>query len=125
MTYSKPRLAVIACVTALAFFAAHADTAEGAWQPEPLVAAKSRAAVQAELIEFRKARVDPWSTRFDLFKHARSERTRDEVRAEAHNSRGHIRAFTGEDSGSADLAGGNAHRGDRGAETVAGFGASD
>ena len=110
MKVSKLLLATVASAAALASAGAYADTAEGSYLPEPLVAAKSRAAVQAELGAFKQARVNPWSTSYDQLKHARSERSRDEVRAEVLRSRQQIDAFTGEDSGSAYLARTNAQQ---------------
>ena len=67
---------------------------------------KSRAEVQADLAQYQQARVNPWSTSYNLFGQAQSQRDRADVRAEAVASvqSGETAALTGEDSGSAYLA---------------------
>ena len=94
-------LATVAAFTSAGAFA-QTLSQEGSFLPEPLVATKTRAQVQAELVDFKKG-ANPWSNSYDQLKNARSERSRDEVRAEAVRAREQIKAFTGEDSGSAFL----------------------
>jgi polyisoprenoid-binding protein YceI len=67
---------------------------------------KSRTEVQAELAQYQKARVNPWSTSYNQFSQSKSLRDRADVRAEAVASvqSGETAALTGEDSGSAYLA---------------------
>ena len=64
----------------------------------------SRAQVQAELQQYRAARVNPWSTSFNPLKGFQSQRSRAEVTAEYIRSRDSVNALTREDSGSAYLA---------------------
>jgi hypothetical protein len=71
----------------------------------PFTAVKSRADVQAELVQFRTG-ANPWSTRYDPFAALPAVKTRAAVQAErvAARDSGEIAAMTGEDSGSTWLA---------------------
>ena len=71
----------------------------------PFVPSLGRAQVQQELAQFQAAGVDPWSRAYDPLKSFRGTATRAEVTAEYLRSRDAGAAFTGEDSGSAFLAG--------------------
>ncbi len=67
---------------------------------------KSRAEVQADLSQFQQARINPWSTSYNVRSQARSVLDRAAVHAEAVaiTRSGEVAALTGEDSGSAYLA---------------------
>jgi hypothetical protein len=67
---------------------------------------KSRADVQADLAQYQKAGVNPWSTSYNVRSQAKSLRDRADVHAEAVavTKSGEVAALTGEDSGSAYLA---------------------
>jgi hypothetical protein len=87
-------------------------------------AARSRADVQAELAQYQKAGVNPWSIRYNQLAAFHSTKTRDEVRAEYLAERNEVAAMNGEDSGSAYLAqaaaaGTHAYRGNNFAGTPA------
>lgn len=71
---------------------------------DPAPSATSRAAVQADQRAFKQAGVNPWSNQYNPLRHASSQRSRDEVRAEYLASRDQVAALTAEDSGSAYLA---------------------
>lgn len=64
----------------------------------------SRDAVQAELVAYKKAGVNPWSTSYNPLRSFRSATTRDAVTADYLAARREVSALTGEDSGSAYLA---------------------
>jgi hypothetical protein len=68
------------------------------------VSAKSRAEVQAELGQFKKAGTSPWSIQYNPLAGYKGEKSRAEVTAQYVASRNQVAAFTGEDSGSAYLA---------------------
>lgn len=65
---------------------------------------KTRAQVQAELLAYKQAGVNPWATSFDQLKGFRSSASRQEVTAAYLADRDAVAAFTSEDSGSAYLA---------------------
>jgi hypothetical protein len=67
---------------------------------------KSRAEVQADLAQYQKARINPWSTSYNVLSQSKSVLDRAAVHAEAVavNKSGEVAALTGEDSGSAYLA---------------------
>jgi len=67
---------------------------------------KSRAEVQADLAQYQKAGVNPWSTSYNVRSQSQSVLDRATVHAEAVavNKSGETAALTGEDSGSAYLA---------------------
>ncbi|MGZ5195896.1 MAG: DUF4148 domain-containing protein [Ramlibacter sp.] len=98
--------AALASVGAQAGQAGEADLSAG---PSGQVAvqaqaARTRADVQAELAQYQKAGVNPWSIRYNQLTGFRSVKTRDEVRAEYMAERNEVAAMNGEDSGSAYLA---------------------
>jgi hypothetical protein len=85
--------------------AAGSALAEGPIEAEaPLVSAKTRAEVQAELLAYRQAGVNPWSISYNPLRSFRSTASREQVVADYLASREQVRAFNGEDSGSAYLA---------------------
>ena len=67
-------------------------------------ATKSRAEVVAELKEYKRAGVNPWSMSYNPLRTFKSTTTRDAVVAEFLGSRDQVAALYGEDSGSAYLA---------------------
>ncbi|MDB5899359.1 MAG: hypothetical protein JWP41_2961 [Ramlibacter sp.] len=70
----------------------------------PFVSSVSRAEVQSQLAEYKKAGVNPWSTSYNPLRSFQSTKTRAQVTAEYRAARDQVAAFTGEDSGSAYLA---------------------
>ena len=70
----------------------------------PFVSSKTRAEVQAELVQFKQAGNSPWSNQHNPLRAFRSEKSRADVTADYLASRSRVAAFTGEDSGSAFLA---------------------
>jgi hypothetical protein len=97
---------------------AHAD--DITIDPVPFVSTKSRAQVQAELREYKRAGVNPWSMSYNPLASFRSTRSRAEVTGEFLANRDHVRALNGEDSGSAYLAAQQAKQADRAATQLAG-----
>jgi hypothetical protein len=118
----------VAAFAALASVGAQAGEADLAAGPSGQVTqaqgARTRADVQAELAQYQKAGVNPWSIRYNQLAAFRSAKTRDEVRAEYLAERNEVAAMNGEDSGSAYLAqaaatGTRAYRGNTFAGTAA------
>jgi hypothetical protein len=97
--------AALASVGAQAGQAGEADLAAGpSGQVTAQSQARTRADVQAELAQYQKAGVNPWSIRYNQLTGFHSVKTRDEVRAEYLAERNEVAAMNGEDSGSAYLA---------------------
>ncbi len=98
----------IIAVAAFAAFAAFAGTAARAdditIDNTPFHSTRTRAEVQAELAQYQKAGVNPWSTRYNPLAQFKSGTTRDEVVAEYKADRDAVAAINGEDSGSAYFA---------------------
>ena len=67
----------------------------------PFASQKSRAEVQAELQQYKRTGINPWSTQYNPLRHAVSQKARANVVAEtrAAVASGEIAAYTGEDSG--------------------------
>lgn len=93
--------------------AAAATFAGGAFaeSPDPsgqfahqVASGKSRAEVVAELQEYKRAGVNPWSMSYNPLRTFKSTTTREAVVAGYLDSREQVNAFNGEDSGSAYLA---------------------
>ena len=92
-------------IAAIAFAAASSAFAEGPIaDTTPFVAAQTRSEVQAELQQYKAARVNPWSTSYNQLRGFQSTTTRAQVTADYLKSRNETAALTGEDSGSAYLA---------------------
>lgn len=70
---------------------------------EPFVSTASRAQVQADLAAYKQAGVNPWSTSYNPLRSFHSATTRSAVVADYLAARNEVRAFNGEDSGSAWL----------------------
>jgi hypothetical protein len=99
------RSSLVIAALSFAAFAAHADDADPSGQFAASAAAQAtRPAVQAQLVQYRQAGVNPWSTSYNPLKSFRSERSRAEVKAEYLASRNEVAAMTREDSGSSYLA---------------------
>ena len=104
MKVSKIALAVLS-LSALTAFADDMDPA-GQFATATAAAPATRAAVQAQYVDYRSAGVNPWSTSYNPLKSFRGEKTRAQVTNEYLSSRDAVAAMTAEDSGSAFLAGG-------------------
>jgi hypothetical protein len=72
--------------------------------PNPFVGSLTRTDVQAQLQQYRAARVNPWSTSYNPLARFQSAKTRAEVTAEFLQARDEVAALNGEDSGSSWLA---------------------
>lgn len=70
----------------------------------PFQSVRTRADVQAELAAYKKNGVNTYSISYNQLSKFKSDRTRDEVRAEYLADRAEVAALTSEDSGSAYLA---------------------
>lgn len=103
MNRSALALAAALSVTAIA---AQAETPDAAGQfATPATATASRAQVEAQFADYRKAGVNPWSISYNPLKGFQAQKTRAQVTGEYLASRNAVSAMTGEDSGSAYLAG--------------------
>ena len=99
---------LIAAALAFAAAGAFAQTpnlygAEGGAQDQ-FVPAKTRAEVQSELAQYKRAGVNPWSTSYNPLRGFQSGQTRADVTADYLRSRSEVAALNGEDSGSFYLA---------------------
>lgn len=65
---------------------------------------RTRAEVQAELAQYKKAGKNPWSMSYNQLTDFRSSKTRAQVVGEYIEARERVAAFTSEDSGSSYLA---------------------
>jgi hypothetical protein len=70
----------------------------------PFQSVRTRADVQSELLSYKKNGVNTYSISYNQLSKFKSDRTRDEVRAEYIADRDEVAALTSEDSGSAYLA---------------------
>jgi hypothetical protein len=68
------------------------------------VSTRSRADVQAELVAYKQAGVNPWSIQYNPLRQFKSTATRAEVTAAYIAARDEVAALHGEDSGSSYLA---------------------
>ncbi len=93
---------------AVAAFAAFASAAARAdditIDPATFQSARSRAEVQAELAQYKRSGVNPWSTSYNPLARFQSTRTRTAVQAEYLAERDQVAAMNAEDSGSTYLA---------------------
>src|SRR5215207_4429851 len=95
-------------ITAIAAFAALASS--GARADDITIdntafqSTRTRAEVQSELAQYKKAGVNPWSISYNQLASFHSARSRDEVQAEYRAARDQVAAMNAEDSGSAYLA---------------------
>jgi hypothetical protein len=70
---------------------------------DDFVSTKTRAQVSAELVAYKQAGVNPWSTQYNPLRAFKSAQSRDQVVGAYIASRDQVAALTGEDSGSAYL----------------------
>ncbi len=98
---SKAILA-IAAAAVLASAAARAD--DITVDNSPFQSTLTRAQVQTQLAQYKKAGVNPWATSYNQLAQFQSTRARADVRAEYIDERDQVAAMTAEDSGSAHLA---------------------
>lgn len=96
-------IASILAITAAAF-AGNALADDITIDTTPFTSTKSRAEVQAELAQYKRAGVNPWSTQYNPLKQFKSAKTREQVVADYVADRDEVAALNGEDSGSAYLA---------------------
>ncbi|MCC2632745.1 MAG: hypothetical protein K0S48_631 [Ramlibacter sp.] len=75
----------------------------------PFVSTRTHAEVQAELVQFRKSGISPWSIQYNPLATFKSSVSSEQVTAEYLASRGEVAAFNGEDSGSSYLSATRAH----------------
>jgi hypothetical protein len=96
----------IASVLAIsaAAFAANAFADDITIDNTPFVGSKTRAEVQADLTQFKRAGTSPWSTQYNQLAKFQSAKSRADVTAEYTAARDEVAALNGEDSGSAYLA---------------------
>lgn len=99
---SKTLLAV-AAFAAVAATGAHADEADASQYVVNFQGSRTRAEVQAELLQYQRAGVNPWSIRYNPLAQFKSAKSRDQVQAEYRAEREAVAAMTAEDSGSAYL----------------------
>jgi len=97
---SKTLLAV-AAFAAIASSAARAD--DITIDTTPFHSTRTRAEVQAELFQYKRAGVNPWSISYNQLAQFKPAKTREQVQAEYRAEREAVAALTGEDSGSAYL----------------------
>lgn len=97
-------------VAAIATFASAASFAEvGEANPagqyaQAVQSVQTREAVRADLVAYKKAGVNHWSTSYNPLNSAQSTNDRSDVRAAYVADRAHVAAITSEDSGSNYLA---------------------
>jgi hypothetical protein len=99
---SKTLLAV-AAFAAVAATGAHADEADASQYAVQFEGTRTRAEVQAELFDYKRAGVNPWSISYNQLAQFKSAKSRDQVQAEYRAERQAVAAMTAEDSGSAYL----------------------
>ena len=98
-------LSIAAAAAATFAGGAVAESPDPSGQFAPQVTSpKSRGEVVAELQEYKRSGVNPWSMSYNPLRTFRSTTTREAVAAEFLGSRDQVAAFNGEDSGSAYLA---------------------
>lgn len=73
-------------------------------ETDSFTSTRSRAEVQAELAQYKKSGVNPWSTSYNQLRGFQSTKSRAEVVGDYLVARNQVAATTGEDSGSAVLA---------------------
>ena len=96
-------IASVLAITA-AVFAGNALADDITIDNTPFVGGKTRAEVQADLSQFKRAGTSPWSTQYNPLAKFQSVKSRADVVAEFAAARHEVAALNGEDSGSAYLA---------------------
>jgi hypothetical protein len=97
------KLALSSLVIAAAF-AGNAFAESPTIVNDSFTSTQSRADVQAQLVAYRQAGVNPWSTWYNPLRSFQSSTSRDAVVADYLASREQVSALNGEDSGSMYLA---------------------
>jgi hypothetical protein len=100
-TMNSKTLLAVAAFAAIASSAARAD--DITIDTTPFHSTRTRAEVQAELFQYKKAGVNPWSISYNQLSQFKSAKTREQVQAEYRAEREAVAAMTAEDSGSAYL----------------------
>lgn len=98
------RLILAAATLATAAFGALADEADDSQFAVQFSGTRTRAEAQADLAQYKKTGVNPWSTSYNPLANFRSGKTRAQVQGEYVANRAAINALNSEDSGSAYLA---------------------
>ena len=98
------RTIATAVVLAASAFASAAYADDITVDNTPFVSSRTRADVQASLVQFKTAGTSPWSMQYNPLRTFKSGTTRAEVTAQYLNSRDQVAALNSEDSGSAYLA---------------------
>ncbi|MCG2594467.1 DUF4148 domain-containing protein [Ramlibacter sp. XY19] len=99
------KLTTTALVLAAAFAgSAFAESPNAGVGRDTFSGARTRADVQAELVAYKQAGVNPWSTQYNPLRSFKSATTRADVTADYLASRAEVAALNSEDSGSAYLA---------------------
>ena len=96
-------IASIHAITAAAF-AGQAFAESPTVLKDDFVSTASRAQVNAELVAYKKAGVNPWSTQYNPLRAFKSDTSRAQVTAAYVAARDEVAALNSEDSGSAYLA---------------------
>jgi hypothetical protein len=106
--------ALVLAAAALAATASHAGDISGDISADatPFVGTRSRAEVQAELVQFKQSGPNVWATSYNQLAQFQPQRSRGEVKAEFLAARGQVEALGGEDSGSRFLVRSRAARAD-------------
>ena len=91
-------------VAAAAAFAGNAFAETPTVVKDDFVSSASRAQVNAELVAFKQAGVNPWSTQYNPLRYVQGTKSRAQVVGEYLASRDQVAALNGEDSGSTWLA---------------------
>ena len=101
----NPFFGTLVLVTAAtSAFAGTTYVGDIAVESTPFVTTRTRAEVQAELVQYKQAGVNPWSISYNPLKYFRSAKARAAVQQEYLAARDEVRGMTAEDSGSAYLA---------------------
>jgi hypothetical protein len=98
------RMLIASLLAAGAALAGHARADDITIDPNPFVSTRTRAEVQAELVQFQASGVNPWADEYNQLQQFKSDRSRADVTAEFMQTRNEVAAMNGEDSGSVYLA---------------------
>ena len=97
-------VSTIAATAATFSATAFAESPLAGVDTNPFVSSKSRAEVRAELNEYKRAGINPWSMSYNPLSTFKSRTSREAVTAAYLNARDEVAALNSEDSGSAYLA---------------------
>jgi hypothetical protein len=97
-------VAAIAAFASVSSFAEVGEANPSGQYAQPIQSVQTRDAVRADLVAFKKAGVNPWSTSYNQLAGFQSSNDRAEVRADYVADRAEVAAMTSEDSGSNYLA---------------------